>query len=229
MKKIITLSIFILFVNTLYANEILRTISVIGTGEMTIKPDTVVISTGVDTGNPDIGLALEQNNITMAGIFEGLADLGINEEKIETSNYNVYLYTPYNEDEKKLEEYRVSNSITINIKNMELVDTVIDTLITLGANKINGVYFTFENAKEYQIGLRTKAMENARSKAEFLATLENMKIHSVLSITEQGASNSNLNRNYAYEMSTTRSKSGITSGMESISVNYNVIYQIEPK
>lgn len=229
MRKGITLAILVLTLFNLNATDIIRTISVTGTGTMVMKPDTVVISTGVDSGDPDIGIALDHNSTTMGNIFDGLADLGISEEEIETSNYNVYLYKPYNDTDNKKEEYRVSNSIRIKIKKPELVDAVIDTLITLGANKINGVYFTFENDEKYQMELRTKAMADARSKAEFLASLENMEIYSVLSIAEQGADTYNLNRNYAYEMSPTMAKTNITSGTEDISVSYNVIYQIRSK
>lgn len=228
MKKLF-LILMLSMIGSIYGDDIVRTISITGTGEMLIKPDTVVISTGVNSGNPDIGKALEHNNSTMVAIFEGLADLGITEEKIKTNNYNVYLFRPYNDEDDNPEEYRVSNSIEINIKELDLVDTVIDQLITLGANKINGIYFTFENEAAYQLELRIKAMENARSKAEFLASLEDMKISSVLSITEEGASNSRDTRNYEYAMASTLSKSAVSSGMEKLTLSYNVTYQIVPK
>lgn len=229
MKNKLIIFLFLTALSNLFASDVLRTISVVGTGQMAIKPDTVVISTGVDSGNPVIGLALEHNNRVMAGIFDGLADLGITEDEIETNNYNVYLHTPYNEKDNSVEEFKVSNSIKISIKNLNLVDAVIDTLVTLGANKINGIYFTFENETLYQEELRTKAMKDARNKAEFLASLEDMKVCNVISITEQGANNSVNNRNYAYEMSSVMAKSSISSGMESLSISYNVTYEIRPK
>ncbi len=226
MKKTIFLLLLLSVSLTIFTEELIRTISVVGSGEMVIKPDTVVISTGVDSGDPVIGVALEENNIIMSQIFEGLADLGIVSEDIETSNYNVYLYRPYNDKDSSEEEYRVSNSIKINIKQLDLVDTVIDTIITLGANKINGIYFTFENAEEYQNELRDKAIKDARDKAEYLAKLENMKVKSVISIREEGTTQDAEERNFAYAMAEPRAKSAISSGMETLVIRYNVVYQI---
>ena len=229
MKKTLFLLLLFSVSLSIFTEELIRTISVIGTGEMVIKPDTVVISTGVDSGDPVIGLALEENNVIMSKIFEGLADLGIVADDIETSNYNVYLYRPYNDEDIREEEYRVSNSIKINIKKLDLVDTVIDTIITLGANKINGIYFTFENVEEYQHELSKKAIKDARDKAEYLAKLENMKVKSVISISEEGSSYDLEERNFAYSMAEPRMKSAISPGMETIVIQYNVVYQIVSK
>ncbi|QEN03611.1 DUF541 domain-containing protein [Thiospirochaeta perfilievii] len=227
MKRL--LLVLLSFTSIAFADDVLRTINVIGRGSMVIKPDTVVISTGVDSGDPVIGVALEENNKIMTGITQGLADLGIESDDIETNNYNVYLYRPYNDDDKNKEEYRVSNSITINIKKLELVDTVIDTIITLGANKINGIYFTFENSDIYENNLREKAIKDAREKAEFLASLEGMKVKRVISIAEEGIAIQNPITNYAYSMAESRPKGPISSGVEEIKRSFNVLYEIVPK
>lgn len=229
MKKLVFILLLFSVSFTIFTEELIRTISVVGIGEMVIKPDTVVISTGVDSGDSVIGIALEENNNIMSKIFEGLADLGIDADDIETSNYNVYLYRPYNEKDINEEEYRVSNSIKINIKKLDLVDTVIDTIITLGANKINGVYFTFENVGEYQHELSEKAIIDAREKAEYLAKLENMKVKSVISISEEGAARDVEKINFAYAMAEPMTKSAISTGMETLTIRYNVVYQIVSK
>lgn len=229
MKKLLIILSMFYTLNSLIASDVLRTITVVGTGEKVIKPDTVVISTGVDSGNSVIGLALEDNNRIMALIFDGLADLGIDEDQIETNNYNVYLYRPYSSEDNNKEEYRVSNSISINISKLEMVDTVIDTIITLGANKINGIYFTFENEDEYRLELRESAMKDAREKAEFLANIENMRIVNVISISEKGTNDTSNPRNYEYALASSLVKSSVSTGMERFSISYNVTYQIESK
>lgn len=229
MNRTLLLFVLLSIIFTVVAEDITRTISVVGRGEMSLKPDTVVISTGVDSADPIIGKALEENNRIMAQIFEGLSDIGISEEQIRTDNYNVYFYKPYNDEDTNREEYRVSNSIRINIKKIELADVVIDTLITLGANKINGINFTIEDEDAYSNILREKAVKNARDKAEFLAELEGMHIINVISISEQRSSNAGYARNYDYAVADSVGKSSISSGMEKLSVSFDVIYQIEPK
>ncbi len=227
MKKRLLVTLLIIAFN-LSADSIVRTINVVGKGEIDVKPDTVVITTGVESADPTIGAALKENSTIMSTIFEGLADLGIIKEDIQTNNYSVYLYKPYDKNNKENEEYRVSNSINIKVRNMNLVDVIIDTLISLGANRINGVYFTYENENQFELELRKRAVENARSKAEYLAELENLKITGVISISEYGL-NPTENRNYEYAMASPMAKGSIASGMETITASYNIVYQVTPK
>lgn len=228
MRKFILIQILLFSLITIHSEELVRTINVIGKGSIVIKPDTVVISTGVDSGHTIIGEALAENNEIMSKIFQGLADLGIAEENIQTSNYNVYFHKPYHEDKNDKAEYRVSNSIKISIKNLDLVDSVIDTLITLGANKINGIYFTFEDENRYKKDLRALAMKDAREKAEFLASTEGMKLAGVISISELGTPQ-NQPVNYEYALSDSRSGGAIAVGNETISIKYNVKYEMKAK
>lgn len=228
MKRIFLVVIALISLTSIYSDELLKTINVVGKGSLVIKPDTVVISTGVDSGHSVIGEALAENNEIMSKIFQGLADLGIAEENIQTSNYNVYFHKPYHEDKNDKAEYRVSNSIKISIKNLDLVDSVIDTLVTLGANKINGIYFTFEDENRYKKELRTLAMKDAREKAEFLASTEGMKLTGVISISEV-AIPQNMPVNYEFALSDTKSMGSIAVGNETISIKYNVKYQMETK
>ena len=73
-------------------DSIVRTINVVGKGEIDVKPDTVVITTGVESADPTIGAALKENSTIMSTIFEGLADLGIIKEDIQTNNYRITSY-----------------------------------------------------------------------------------------------------------------------------------------
>lgn len=220
---IMTLSCSLLFSNT-------KTITVKGTGLITVKPDTVVINSGVDSADPDIGVALDENNKIMTKIFKGLNELGINKDQIKTSNYHVYLYKPYNREGNEVEEYRVSNSIIINIKDLEIVDTVLDKLVTLGANKIDSIRFTSQDRETFKRDLMKMAVKDARSKAEFLAELENMKVVEVLSILEDGASSGGPEP-FKAKMSVQLDSFAppIAEGSETITASYSITYLIESK
>jgi len=229
MKKNLLVIFFTISLFSIFSEPMLRTISVIGKGSMAIKPDRVVITTGVDSSNKVIGLALNENGEIMTNIFEGLADLGIKDKDIQTSNYNVYYYKPYKDDVDQESEYRVSNSITISIKNLDLIDTILDTIVTLGANKINGIFFTFEDETVYKQKLQKLAMEDARERAEFLADIENMKILNVISISDIQINNSSNPRNFEYGLASTSGKGAIATGSETLSTEFHVVYQMEPK
>lgn len=222
------LAVLALSSTLLFSN--IKTITVKGTGSLTIKPDTVVINSGVNSADPDIGVALDENNKIMTKIFKGLSELGINKDQIQTSNYHVYLYKPYNKNSNEVEEYRVTNSIIINIKDLEIVDTVLDKLITLGANKIDGIRFTFQDREAYKKELMTMAIKDARSKAEFLADLENMKVVEVVSILEDGATSVGpepLRAKMSFQMES--SAPPISEGSETITTSYSITYLIDSK
>lgn len=225
MKKII-LALF--FIITAVAFAEIKTISVTGSATLSVKPDTVVINTGVNSANPDIGIAIDENSTIMASILEGLSKLGIDEDSVQTNNYNVYHYKPYDKNSDEIPEYRVSNTIEIRTKKVELVNRVLDTVITLGANEINGIRFIANPDEENEKELRKLAMEDAREKATFLADLEGMKIEHVLSIIESGSKLPPENLRFGVVMEA-KSKSSVTSGSETISASYTVIYKIEAK
>lgn len=227
MRKL-TMSLFILLLSTYTFGEgVVRTISVTGSGQLSVKPDTVVINTGVNSGNPVIAVALDENNKLMNAIFKGLNELGISEDDIKTSNYNVRYHQPYKKNSTEVAEYKVSNSIKINIKNLELIDIALNTLIELGANKIDGINFTFRNKEQYKNKLTVMALRDAREKAEFLAKQENMKITGIVSITEEGSRD--FSSNYNLGILKAENNAGISAGSQTISTSYNIVYQIEPK
>lgn len=209
-------------------SETIRTISVTGTGSITLIPNSVVVNTGIDNIDSDIGLALDANSTIMAGILEMLVSFGIKEENIQTSNYNVRYYKPYSKDQDLEEVYKVSNTIKITIDELDKLSDVLNSLIIKGANKINGVTFSVKDRDKYNDQLSLLALEDARSKVKLLADAEHMKIISVLSISESGvqipATLLQLNRGSLAE-----GNIPMASGSENLSRSYNVTYQIEAK
>ncbi|MBN2834980.1 MAG: SIMPL domain-containing protein [Candidatus Delongbacteria bacterium] len=227
MKKQLII-LYIMLATILGAQEI-KTITVTGIGELYLNPNAVVISTGVDSRDPLIGEAIKKNSLAMTSIVNGLIKLGILEDNIKTSNYYVGYYEPYNKDENEIAEYRVSNTISITILEIEKLDIILNKLVDLGINKINGVDFKVINISEYNNVLTEKAIKNAREKAEYLASLENMKVDSVLHIIEEGSQYTPVMAKYNMNLAYGESDRSLSSGNELITKTYTVTYQISSK
>jgi len=147
-----------------------RTLSVNGTGIVSLTPDMATITIGVSTNNINAQTAVAQNNSQVEKIMDMMAKMGVAEKDIKTTNFNVYPRNKY-DDEGNITSvtYMVSNSVRVNIMDLDLFGEILNEAVKAGANSINGISFDVSDRETaYQQAL-TVAMENARERAEILA------------------------------------------------------------
>lgn len=227
MKKMFIL--LILAVTTsLYAEDITRKLNVIGHGKIDIEPNAIVVNTGVDSGNQVIALALDENSKIVNSIIKGLTEIGIAKESIKTTNYNVRYHVPYSKIGKDREEYRVSNSISVTVNDLDQIDSVLDSLVKHGANKIQDLRFIIKNRDIYRNELTKMALKDARSKADFIASEEGMKIVGIVSISENSGYYLTANNDYSALRETYSGNPGLSPGTQNLSLSFSVIYELEP-
>lgn len=181
-------------------------VSTSGSATNQVQPDKVSVTIGVETNGTTAQEASSKNANLTADILVALTDLGIPEEQISTSNYNVYpvysqeqpiqppeacimIYPPPPECQPKQDiiGYVASSSLTVTLD----VDgdiaggEVIDTAIEAGANTVNGVFFFISSERQEEIreGLIGDAIENARHRADVAATAVGMEVSGVKSLS----------------------------------------------
>lgn len=163
-----------------------RTITVVGEGVVNIEPNVARTNIGVEVLRPTVEEAAAENSQIVDGLLATLTELGIPGEDIQTSGFNVYAERygaggPASEDEV---QYRVSNTVTVIIRDLDKVGEVLDASIKAGANNIFGVEFLLDDATTVRSEARKVAVENARSTAEELAALNGVQVGKVLAISE---------------------------------------------
>ena len=163
-----------------------RTITVVGEGVVNIGPNVARTNIGVEVVRPTVEEAAAENSQIVDGLLATLTELGIPGEDIQTSGFNVYAErygagTPASEEEV---QYRVSNTVTVIIRDLDKVGEVLDASIKAGANNIFGVEFLLDDATAVRSEARKVAVENARATAEELAALNGVQVGKVLSISE---------------------------------------------
>jgi uncharacterized protein YggE len=67
-----------------------RSITVIGLGKATGKPDIAHVTVGIETQAPSLQTAVDDNKAKMTVLLETLKKLGLADKDIQTSNYSVY-------------------------------------------------------------------------------------------------------------------------------------------
>jgi uncharacterized protein YggE len=163
-----------------------RTITVVGEGVINIEPNVARTNIGVEVLRPTVEEAAAENAAIVEALLATLTELGIPGEDIQTSGFNVFAERygaggPVSEEEV---QYRVSNSVTVIIRDLDQVGEVLDAAIKAGANNIYGVEFLLDDATAARSEARELAVENARATAEELAMLNGVQVGKILAISE---------------------------------------------
>lgn len=163
-----------------------RTITVVGEGKTSIKPDVARVNIGVEVMKPTVQEASAENKATVEAVLATLEAAGVESRDIQTSGYSVYVERwgaegPLPEDDLR---YRVSNNVNVKVRDLESVGKLLDAAIEAGANNIYGVEFALDDPSEAQSQARAKAVENAKAKAEELAGLAGVELGQIVSLSE---------------------------------------------
>lgn len=163
-----------------------RTITVVGEGVVNIEPNVARTNIGVEVLRPTVEEAAAENAAIVEALLTTLSELGIADADIQTSGYNVYAERFGSGGLVSEEEvqYRVSNSVTVIIRDLDQVGEVLDASIKAGANNIYGVEFLLDDATAVRSEARALAVENAKATAEELAALNGVQVGKILAISE---------------------------------------------
>ena len=213
------------------AGQIVNTISVSSTGKVTVLPDVGYISLGIETKDPDVKIAEDDNSEIMDAIMSALAKFDIEETDIETVGYNIYpQYEEYNDE--KPSTYVVSNTIEVTVKNLEDMSKIIDAAVEAGANRTNSIRFdVLDREASYNEALKD-AVEKAKARAEVLAEASGLKIVGVLTVSESGSMPSYYyadTMTYAMAEDAKASSVSISTGDLDISASVSVTFEVTQK
>jgi uncharacterized protein YggE len=174
------------------------TIAIEGRGEVRAAPDMATINSGVTTQGATAREALDANTAAMNELIAALKEAGIETRDIQTSGFSVnpnYVYS----DERdangyslppKINGYQVMNSVTVIVRELADLGSILDTSVTVGANTVNGVSFSVADPSDLLDEARKAAFADAREKAELYASVSGATLGDLESITEQQSFNS---------------------------------------
>ncbi|MEP1594727.1 MAG: SIMPL domain-containing protein, partial [Halieaceae bacterium] len=134
------------FINTAGADDMRPTVSVTGEGVVTAAPDMAMVSTGVTTEAATPEAALNANTAAMASLMNVLDDLDIANKDRQTSNFNVSPQYRRDRNETggpRIDGYRVSNQLTIRVRDLGELGTLLDALVKAGSNQLGNIRFDF--------------------------------------------------------------------------------------
>jgi len=168
-----------------------NTLSLTGTATTIAKPDKVTVSLGVQTANKTAYIALAANSKTMNKVIDALKATGIKDNETSTSSFSIspnYNYSQPSSTTSTITGFTVSTSIQIQSTNINNTSKWIDTAIAAGANTVDRIDFALSDKKleETKNGLIKQAMQDARAKADIVASAAGMRVAGIRSINLNG-------------------------------------------
>src|SRR5688572_27330332 len=147
-------------------------IVVSATGEVRVAPDRATISIGVQSRAATAAAASAQNSQKQRAVIDAIKARGVPADQISTSSFNVIPETRYDREGQqapRTTSYLVMNTVTVELKRVDLIGPVIDASLAAGANQINSLAFGVQNADSARRIALASAMAKARADAEVMA------------------------------------------------------------
>ena len=182
-------SILVVFgasLGTASAGDLVRSITIVSTSQMSVKPDRVQITTGVQSEAETAKEALEKNSQAMARIVDELKASEIEPRDIQTINFSVNpRYQHFkNGQPSRIIGYQVINSVKITVKSPERLGPILDKIVSHGSNRINGIRFSISKRRDLLNKLREDAIKSAKQKAKLYVEAAGAKLGDLITISE---------------------------------------------
>lgn len=167
------------------AGENERSMSVSGTGRVTVVPDIASINIGVRSEAEAVTDALDSNTAQANAISEALQELGVAEDDIQTSNFNVYPSDRYDPMTGQVEGryFVVENTVNVTVRELSSLGEVLTAVVEAGANNIYGINFDVEDRDAAIAEARKLAIEDAKSKAQAIAEETGVELGEIINIS----------------------------------------------
>lgn len=163
------------------------TFNVSGEGKVTVSPDIATVNVGVLAQGSTVKQAQDQLNTNINKVTEAVKQLGIDQKDIQTTNYNINPDYDFTSGTQRIRGYSTSSNVTIKIRDLDKVNSVIDTSTANGANEIHGINFDVDDKTKAENEAREKAVADAKMKAEAAARIAGFRLGRMVNYSENFA------------------------------------------
>jgi uncharacterized protein len=202
-------------------------ISVTGEATVSVAPDQAQIDGGVTSEAKTAREASDANNAAMGKVLLALKGAGIEEKDFQTSRLSLQPQSAPNRTGSgpaTIVSYRASNHVTVRLRDVAKLASLLDTMVAAGANDIGGINFVVSNASKLLDEARERAVADARRKAEIYARAAGVTLGTPLSISEEGGPGPVFRAKMAVSMP---AAAPVAAGEETLAVTVNVSWAIK--
>lgn len=161
-------------------------VSVSGLGEVKVVPDQMTFTIGVEVRGKTLEETLKVADTRTAALINALKKSGIAEKDMQTEHLSVHPVYNHEYGQTTPQSYNATRTISVTLQKIDKYDEVMASLYKAGANRLQGISFQSTQLAKHQEEARKKAIQNARAKAQSLASEAGAKLGRVYNITEGG-------------------------------------------
>lgn len=204
---------------------------VVGISEVKVVPDQAILEVGVEKQNPSASLAKGSADAAARRILATLHQIGIDEKDIQTTYLSLQPQFDYRKG-MKISYFVADQTMSITIRDLRKLDTVLDSLIKVGGDQINSIQYETSDLRKYRDQARDLAVKAAQEKAEALAHALGQEIGKAYVIEEVpestfGSANQYLT-NVAFEANVpAKSKAGPSTAIGERTVSASIIVSFD--
>ena len=240
MKKIVLPLLFISAIllcacheNSAKTAERERSVSVRGSGQVVLEPDSVTIVFSVTSESWDVNTATQDAANRMAAVLKAFSDNGVKENDVSTFDYKIQQQIAYTAEKKRYRNYTVKNKVRVVLDDVTLAGKLIDAAVAAGANELTSLSYNVKDDTEAVKQARMLAVKQAEDTAQMLAGATGAKLGKILTINEYSsgmpytestslkASRMNIAAEAQFE------ETSLPAGTKIVSVQVDCVYELE--
>lgn len=211
-----------------YADQPAPMLSVNATGITYVSSDVATLDLGIANTAATAAAAQDANTKAMNAMIAGLREAGLADEDMKTSAYNVYPQYDYNQSPAVVVSYEASQTLTVKIRNQDLVSTVLEKAGILGATSIGSLRYEADDRTTAEAEARQEAIAQAYEQALRIADTMGARLGRVVSYSESSGVPSYGYGGYAYDYAREESSSPtIQPGEEEVAMTVYINYALE--
>jgi uncharacterized protein len=171
-------------------------ITLSGTGEVFVKPDTALFTFGITKDAETAEEAQQAVSTVSATIIDALKGRGVEESNIKTTYYELqpkFEWEPLQCvripcDRKQVQKgFTVSQSVEVRVKDLNSAGEMLGLATENGATNVGSLSFILDDEDAKKQEARALAIEDARTKAETLANDLGVVLVRIVGFDESGA------------------------------------------
>ena len=159
----------------------------VGTGQVSVKPDRVTLSLGVDVEAGTSAAAQAELNTRLAKVLAAIRGSGVQDQTVQTGSIRlepVYVYDPPRDGQAqtpRLTGFRAASTVTVRTGDLANAARLIDAAVGAGGNRVEGVVFDLKDDSRARREALALATRNAREQAAVMAEALGLKLGRVVS------------------------------------------------
>lgn len=164
-------------------------ITITGEGQVSAAPDMATISLGVTSNAKTAKAAMDENATQMTAVLASLTAAGVADRDLQTTGLSLQANWTSSSltSSNAIDGYTASNQLSVRVRDLATLGTLIDAAIKDGVNTFNSVQFAVTEPAPLLDEARKRAVADARHRAEIFATAAGVTLGQVQSITEGGS------------------------------------------